>query len=134
MVEGKQKFSLWLTPEAKHLVEKLYSELHCKSQSEFIEKAIYFYSGFVGSKDYKYYLPEVVVSTIQSTIHSYEDRSARLLFKIAVELSLLNHIIASTNCIEPNSVDKVRKMCIDDVKSINGIVDLKDAVEFQRGE
>ena len=45
MVTGKVKFALWLTPETRALVEENYRADNCKSQSEYIEKAIEFYSG-----------------------------------------------------------------------------------------
>ncbi|GAB6155500.1 hypothetical protein JCM17380_42510 [Desulfosporosinus burensis] len=35
---------------------------NCKSQSEFIEKAIIFYSGYVSSKDNTKFLPIVITS------------------------------------------------------------------------
>lgn len=43
MVKGKQKFALWLTPEAKSEVESHFEEDNFKSQSKYIEKAIRFY-------------------------------------------------------------------------------------------
>ena len=45
MVKNKEKFALWLTPEAKRLIEKKYQEDNCGSKSEFIEKAVRFYCG-----------------------------------------------------------------------------------------
>ena len=45
MVIGKEKFALWITPEAKREVETHYKQDNCKSQSEYIEKAVRFYSG-----------------------------------------------------------------------------------------
>lgn len=43
MVIGKEKFALWITPEAKKEVEAHYKQDNCKSQSEYIEKAVRFY-------------------------------------------------------------------------------------------
>ena len=45
MVKDKVKFALWITPEAKAIVEGHYLADNCKSQSEYIEKAVRFYSG-----------------------------------------------------------------------------------------
>ena len=44
MVIGKEKFALWITPEAKKEVEAHYKQDNCKSQSEYIEKAAVSYT------------------------------------------------------------------------------------------
>ena len=43
----KKKFALWLTPETKELVERCYQLDNSQSQSEFIERAIQFYTGYL---------------------------------------------------------------------------------------
>ena len=53
MVIGKEKFALWITPEAKKEVEAHYKQDNCKSQSEYIEKAVRFYSGYLDTEHAK---------------------------------------------------------------------------------
>lgn len=77
----KNKFALWMYPETLERVEKLYQEDGCKSRSEFIEKAINFYCGYLTAENYKEYFPEVIVSTVQGTLDSFENRMASLMFK-----------------------------------------------------
>lgn len=50
MASNKIKFPLWLTPECKQIVEDNYREDQCQSRSEFIEKAIWFYAGFLHTR------------------------------------------------------------------------------------
>ena len=59
MVIGKEKFALWITPEAKREVETHYKQDNCKSQSEYIEKAVRFYSGYLDTQHADAYLPRV---------------------------------------------------------------------------
>ena len=77
----KNKFALWMYPETLERVEKLYREDGCKSRSEFIEKAINFYCGYLTAENYKEYFPEVIVSTVQGALDSFENRMASLMFK-----------------------------------------------------
>ena len=49
MANKKIKFPLWLMPDTKATVECLYRQDGCSSQSEFIEKAILFYCGYLQS-------------------------------------------------------------------------------------
>ena len=39
-------------------------EDNCASQSEFIEKAVQFYAGYLSAEENKNYLPNVVTSTL----------------------------------------------------------------------
>ena len=47
MSNTKKKFAFWLTPKTKELVERSYQLDNSQSQSEFIEKAIQFYTGYL---------------------------------------------------------------------------------------
>ena len=60
MVKGKEKFALWITPECKQLVDDCYADDQCQSRSEYIEKAILFYTGFLYAEKADRYLPKVL--------------------------------------------------------------------------
>ena len=88
MDETKKKFALWAYPTTLEKVERLYQLDNCRSKSEFIEKAVLFYAGYVCAEDCREYFPEAIVSTIQGSLDSFENRMASLLFKYAVELAM----------------------------------------------
>lgn len=131
--KDKQKFALWLYPETLEKVEKNYRGDDCKSRSEFIEKAILFYTGYLTANDYRGYFPNVIVSTIKGSLDSFENRMASLLFKTAVELSMMLHVTAANNEIDKASLSRLRGMCVDEVKRLHGSVSMEDAVKFQKG-
>ena len=60
MVKGKEKFALWITPECKQLVDDCYADDQCQSRSEYIEKAILFYTGFLHAEKADRYLLKVL--------------------------------------------------------------------------
>ena len=130
----KKKIALYLTPKLMAKIDKLYEDEGCRSKTEFIEKAIEFYCGYLTADNYKEYFPDVIVSTMQQTLNSMEMRMARLLFKIAVELSLLQHVIAGTNDIDEDTLSSLREMCVQDVKRVNGAISFEDAVRYQYGD
>ena len=107
---------------------------NCKSPSEFIEKAILFYCGYLASEEYKQYLPNVLVSTMQGSLDSFEDRMATLLFKIAVKLCMALHVTAATNQIDTDTLSRLRGLCVAEVKRLRGAIRLEDAVRFQNGD
>lgn len=129
----KNKFALWAYPETLERVEKLYREDGCKSRSEFIEKAINFYCGYLTAENYREYFPSVIVSTVKGSLDSFENRMASLLFKTAVELSMMLHMTAANYDIDEEMLSRLRGMCVKEVKRLHGTVSLDDAVKFQKG-
>lgn len=47
MTNNKEKYAFWLTPEAKKMIEINAPLANCGSQSEFVEKAVRFYDGYL---------------------------------------------------------------------------------------
>ena len=125
----KQRMGIYLTHETLEKVEKLYKEDSCISRSDFIEKAIIFYCGYITAENYQEYFPKVVLSTFQGTLDIFEKRMARLLFKIAVEISVNNRITAATVDVTELNLQRLRARCVDDVKRINGSVSFPQAVD-----
>lgn len=132
--EKKIRIPLWIYPSVEEKIQKNFEADNCKSPSEFIEKAILFYCGYLASEEYRQYLPNVLVSTMQGSLDSFEDRMATLLFKIAVELSMMLHVTAAANEIDEDTLTRLRGLCVEEVKRLHGSVRLDDAVRFQNGE
>ena len=113
--KGKHKFALWLHPETLAKVEKQYRDDDCRSRSEFIEKAILFYAGYLAADNCRDYIPNVIVSTVKGSLDSLENRMANLLFKMAVELSMMLHVTAAANAIDETSLTRLRGLCVEEV-------------------
>ena len=131
--KDKRKFALWVREETMEKVENLYRAENVKSRSEFIEKAINFYCGYLTANDGKEYFPQVIVSTLQGALGAFENRMASLLFKMAVELSMSLHVTAANSEIDEGTLVKLRGLCVDEVKRIRGAVSFDDAYKFQKG-
>ena len=115
-------------------MEELYEKSGFKTRSEFIEKAVDFYCGYLTAENYKEYFPDVIVSTMKGTLDSMENRMARLLFKLAVEQAMAMHVVAATNDIDADALNSLRGMCIMECKKINGAISFDDAVKYQYAE
>ena len=100
MANNKIKFPLWLTPECKQIVEDNYREDQCQSRSEFIEKAIWFYAGFLHTLEAGADLPRALKQMLDGTLGVFAERIGRQLFKLAVEQNVNNHILASDTDID----------------------------------
>ena len=133
MVEGKEKFALWITPEAKQKVESHFKKDNCKSKSEYIEKAIRFYSGYLDTQNAGEYLPRVLSAVLEGKLGAFGKRMGHLLFKLAVDQCLMGQELAAGLEIDPDQLRKARVQCIKMVKETNGEVSFEDAVVRQKG-
>ena len=80
------------------------------------------------------FLSDVLLQAIKGTVASSENRIARLLFKIAVEMAKLEQMLASINDMDEETMRRLHIRCINEVKKINGIIKMEDAVRYQRGD
>lgn len=132
MVSGKNKFALWITPEVKAEVEATYRLDNCKSQSEFIEKAIRFYVGYLHAKNASAYLPRILTDVLEGSFTVFGTRLGKHLHKLEVEQNITNHIIAADTDIDLPTYEHLRARSVREVKQTNGQISFKDALIFQK--
>lgn len=132
----KERQAVWLYPETKKLIDTHMAEDNCRSQSEYIEKAVKFYTGYLDSNSAlaTEYMSRVLVSIMDSELKGSEQRICRLLFKLAVEVGALTHLHAAESDVDEEVLDRLRAMCIDEVRSINGIISFERAIRYQRSD
>lgn len=130
--DNKIKFPLWVYPQTKENVRTHYRHDNCKSQSEFIEKAISFYIGYLDEERSVNYISPLITETVKATIAGTEQRLSRLLFKVAVELGKVSNMLAAVNDIDDETLRQLQSMCVNEVRKINGIISYEDAVDFQK--
>jgi hypothetical protein len=116
------------------LVTDWYRKDNCQSQSEFIEKAIRFYCGYISAEEGVRFLPAAITSALTGMVDSLENRMARLIFKLAVEMAMMMNILAANAEVDEALLRKLRGKCVDDVKKSIGAVTFEDVVRFQKGE
>lgn len=133
MFENKKKFALWMYPATYEKLEAIYREDNCESRSEFIEKAVNFYIGYLTSEDKTSYLPSVVTSTLKSIVAESDNRQNRMLFKLAVEIAIMQNLMASSQEVDPLSLERLRGECVKEVGRMNGTFSFEDAVNWQKG-
>ena len=131
--KGKKKFLLWAYPSTLELVKNNYRKDKCKSQSEFIDRAIRYYVGHVTADEDTSYLPNAFLSNMKSIVAESDNRQSRLLFKLAVEVAILQNLFAAFNDIDPLSLERLRGECVKEVKKTNGSFSFEDSLDWQKG-
>ncbi len=75
---NKIKFHLWLYPKTMEEVNYRFEGDNCGSRSEFIEKAINFYIGFLKQEKNVNYLSPRITSSVEAVINGTEQRSIEI--------------------------------------------------------
>jgi len=132
--ETKGRIPLWLYPSTIESMDALLEKDNCKSRSEFIEKAIRFYSGYISAEDSMKFLPTAITSAMSGIVGTSENRIARVLFKLSVEMSMMMNILASNAEVDEALLLKLRGKCVSDVKKSIGSINFEDVMKFQKGE
>ena len=131
--KDKIKFAAYLYPETLDKIKELYRGDDCSSKSEFIEKAVRFYIGYLTAEDKSNYLPNMFLSNMRAIASESDNRVSRILFKLAVEQAMMMNIMAANYDIEPDTLSRLRGSCVEEVKRLGGSFSMKDAVEWQNG-
>lgn len=131
--ETKTRIPVWIYPSTLEVLDRAVPKDNCKSRSELIERAVLFYAGYLSGGDACDFLPPALVAALRGTLQDSEGRTARLLFKLAVEISMMMNVLAAGLEISEEDLKKLRARCVGDVKKSNGSISLTDAVRFQKG-
>lgn len=131
MKNNKERTAVWLYPETMERLDGWLPKDNCKSRSEFIEKALSFYMGYLGTEDISSYLSKALLASIQGTLQKTENRVANNLFRLSVEISMMMHLLATTLEITDEELHRLRGRCVAEVKRTRGKIRLDDAVDFQ---
>ena len=132
MVKGKQKVTIFLTPSMKKKIEENYRADNCRSQSEFVEKAVDFYLGYLNTKNASAFLPEVLTTILIGIMDDFAQRMGRMLYKVAVEQNLCNHILISDTDMDQRTYQLMRGRSVREVDSTNGRITFKEVLDFQK--
>ena len=126
MTEEMTRIHTRISPETKRKMETAMPSANCRSQNEFVEEAIRFYSDHIISQEVTDFLAPALVSALRATVQGSETRISRLMFKLTVELSMMMHVLAAGLEIDNSQLDDLRWRCVQEVKKINGGISFKD--------
>ena len=133
MADEKVKFLMQIDPDTDRKIKTAIPLANCRSQNEFVEKALQFYCDYVASQDCFSVLPPMLVAAIRATVQNSESHICRLLFKLAVEMDMMMNVLAAAMEIPEEQLRELRGRCVQEVKKTPGMISLDDAVEYQNG-
>lgn len=132
-MSDKKTIGIYLEESVIKDIDNTISRANCSSRNEFIRAAIRFYIAHLQRQDYSDILTPAYESVINARIADTEEQIARIIFKQAVELSMMMHVVAATNDINEDKLGELRRQCVAETSKINGQYKFEDAVRYQHG-
>ena len=130
--ENKKRTAVWLSPGVIRRMDSWLEEDNCSTRSEFIEKALRFYMGYLATEDTSEYLSQALVDTLQGIVADNSNRLRTLIFQWCVELNMMGHTIAAHFRADPINRRELRAYAVDEVKRTNGQISFDRALDQQR--
>ena len=129
------KMTVRLSDLTAYRLETSYQRDGSRSKNEFIEKAIVRYLDSIEAEQSET-LPIAIQSAIDGRLGMFEDRLAKLLFKLAVEADMGISSLLSYLKYDPGCVRKLRANSVKNVKATNGRLTFEQKVkeQYEEGE
>ncbi|MEG1578790.1 MAG: hypothetical protein RR336_08510 [Oscillospiraceae bacterium] len=124
----REKLSFRLEPEKRERLERCYTMDGSQSRREFIERALDFYMDYLEMHDGSTLLPKEIASAIDGRLGLFEDRMAKLLFKLTVATDMNVGILSDAYQFSAESLRRRRAESVKNVKQTNGILSLEERV------
>ena len=127
--KNENRFPLRLDDVTRWKIESWYEKDDCQSRNEFVIKAVNFYADYLAGQ-VNGVLPMAIQSAIDGRLGMFEDRLARLLYKLTVETDM--GISAVLDCIQLNAdyLRKLRANSVKNVKATNGLLTFEQKVRY----
>lgn len=115
-------------------MSNMLDEANATSKGEFVRQAVRFYISYLYQKKSIDFISPLLANTIKSEIESVENNISEMLFKVSVELAILNNLNAvDCNC-DIETLSALRNSCANVVAQNNGIINFEKAYEWQHSE
>jgi metal-responsive CopG/Arc/MetJ family transcriptional regulator len=133
MAEEGKSTCVYIASDLPKIMPGYFRKANCRSRSEFINKAIRHYIAYLQKEADNEFLTPALESVLSGLIGDTEGRLSRVLFKLAVEISMLLHVTASQSDISEQEIAGLRKFCMDEVKKVGGNISFERAYRHQKG-
>ena len=133
MQEDKVRTAFYGERSLLKIADSYLKAANCRSRNEFINQAIRHYIAFLQKEKDNEFLTPALESFLSGMIGDSENRLSRITFKLAVEMSMMMHIVASQFDIDNTEVEQLRRFCVDEVSRLKGKISFEKAHRHQNG-
>lgn len=132
-MEGTKPVGIAMEDKLLKSIDAALERTDFKSRSEFITEAVMYYLSVLNVNDLSKVLSPAVESSVRAASHQVENNISSMLYKMAIELDMVMHVVAATNEIDEVTLRKLRGMCVQEVNASNGKISFESAYRHQKG-
>ncbi len=119
--KADNRFPLRLNDLTRWKIEYWFQKDDCQSRNEFVEKAVNFYADYLAGLENNV-LPAAIQSAIDGRLGMFEDRMAKLLYKLAVEMDMGMNVVHDCGQVDDDYLRKLRSDSVKSVRATNGLL------------
>ncbi|MBD5148757.1 MAG: hypothetical protein HDT19_08315 [Oscillibacter sp.] len=128
--ENTHKMTIRLSPLTEFRLERDYRLDGSRSKNEFIERAITHYQDLLEAEQNET-LPTALQSAIDGRLEMFEERMAKLLYKLAVEMDMGLNAVLDCVQVDDDYLRRLRSDSVRNVKATNGLLTFEQKAKEQ---
>ena len=132
MTDDRVKFLMRIDPDTDRKVKTAMPLSNCRSQNEFVEKALRFYVGYLHTDKSSAFLPRVLLDVLEGSLGVFCGRVGKLLFNLSVEHCITNHLMAEDVDLNAEDYRKLRGYSVREVTETQGSFSFRDTLRLHR--
>lgn len=135
-MEEKQmkKISFYLPIEILGICDRNLERANVRSRNQFLVKAVKFYEGYLNKEDITEVVTPAFETVIDARLDLTEHRISQTIFKLAVEMAATMNVLSGAFELDDEKVRRMKHRVIQEVKELNGWINLEDIIRYQNGE
>ena len=130
----KTRFALYIDGDILKEAERRSQEAGYKSVSRYIEEAVHARNMGNAVQTADEYMAPLLTKVMETVMKELAQRIGRLLYKIAVELCMCEHLLALDTDETQDTMKRLRARCEADLKRTEGKISFEDILRFQKRE
>ena len=128
-----KRMTIWIDENLVETMDLLKIKEDMKNQSDFINRAVEFYSGYLLSRNSTKYISDILIGQMEGIVKSSENRIQRQLIHNTTELNMLLNLKAYETDLNEDIIENLRKTSLKEVVKTSGAISFEQAYAFQKG-
>lgn len=129
----KDKYTIWFYPSTSEKIDSNLKLANCSTRSEFLEKAIDFYTGYLHAESDQEYLGITIKNLLEGYINVLRRNTSEAFLRSSASTMFLAALIAPLCNTDPEELNDIYAWSVRKIKETNGVVDLSKVPHSSRG-
>ena len=129
-----KRIAVYTYDDVLEMCEQDIGKTTANTRSQFICDAVKYYHAYLNKELNSEVLAPSIEEVVGAKIDLTEYRISRIIFKLAVEMAATMNVLAGAFELDDEKVRRMKHRVIQEVKELNGWINLEDIIRYQNGE